>query len=92
MHLSSKDGMAIFNPLVAIADTDTKWGGALKDVWPCIWLLLCCFHLWQCWTNQHKRSLTAKDADFGSTMFSRECKILKFSMSSKDIVTVHYVD
>ena len=63
-HLSSKDSAAIFCPLVAITDTDPKERGALQDVWPCIWLLLCCFHLRQCWTNWCKRLLSAKDADF----------------------------
>ena len=64
MHLTSKDSMMIFYPLVAITDTDTKERGALQDVWPCIWLLLCHFHLRQCWINHRKRSLSAKDADF----------------------------
>lgn len=63
-HLSSKDSAAIFCPLVAITDTDPKERGALQDVWPCIWLLLCRFHLRQCWTNRRKRLLSAKDADF----------------------------
>ncbi|KAJ7116155.1 hypothetical protein C8R43DRAFT_824503, partial [Mycena crocata] len=35
-------------------DTDTKERGALIDVWPNIWLLLCKFHLRQCWTNKRK--------------------------------------
>ena len=64
MHLSSKDSAAIFYPLVTITDTDPKERGALQDIWPCIWLLLCHFHLRQCWTNRHKRLLSAKDADF----------------------------
>ena len=29
---------------------------------------------------------------FGSTMFCKECKTSKFSMSLKGIVTVHYMD
>ncbi|KAJ7110244.1 hypothetical protein C8R43DRAFT_962415 [Mycena crocata] len=32
----------------------TKERGALLDVWPNIWLLLCKFHLRQCWTNKRK--------------------------------------
>lgn len=49
-HLS-KGHDVIFCPLVVITDTDTKERGALLDVWPEIWLLLCCFHIRQCWTN-----------------------------------------
>ena len=64
MHLSSKDSTVIFYPLVTITDTDPKESGTLQDVWPCIWLLLCHFHLQQCWTNWRKRLLSAKDANF----------------------------
>ena len=49
-HLS-KGQTTPFFPIVAITDTNTKERGALQDVWPHIWLLLCQFHLWQCWTN-----------------------------------------
>lgn len=62
-HLS-KGRDVIFRPLVAITDTDTKERGALLDVWPEIWLLLCRFHLRQCWTNQRKRLMSGKDPDF----------------------------
>ncbi|KAF8574377.1 hypothetical protein K439DRAFT_1624363 [Ramaria rubella] len=48
---------AKFKPLVAITDTDTKEQGALTLVWPDIWLILCKFHIWQCWTNQRKKVL-----------------------------------
>ena len=44
-----------FSPSVAITDTDTKERGALINTWPSITLLLCRFHLRQCWTN--KRNL-----------------------------------
>ncbi|KAF8579840.1 hypothetical protein K439DRAFT_1648372 [Ramaria rubella] len=46
-----------FTPLVAITDTDTKERGALTLVWPDIWLILCKFHIRQCWTNRHKKQL-----------------------------------
>lgn len=52
-HLS-KERPEPFMPCVAITDTDTKERGALVDVWPEIWLLLCKFHLRQCWTNKRK--------------------------------------
>lgn len=53
VHLSSKSGNA-FSPYVAITDTDTKERAALIVVWPHIFLLLCRFHLRQCWTNKRK--------------------------------------
>jgi len=37
---------------VAITDTDTKECATLSVIWPSIWLLLCRFHLWKCWTNK----------------------------------------
>ena len=51
LHLSKSHP---FLPYVAITDTDTKERGALQDVWPSIWLLLCKFHVRQCWTNRRK--------------------------------------
>ena len=53
-HLSKTHLPTIFAPLVAITDTDTKERGALLNVWPDIWLLLCKFHVRQCWTNRRK--------------------------------------
>ncbi|KAI0056510.1 hypothetical protein BV25DRAFT_1893981 [Artomyces pyxidatus] len=41
-----------FEPAVAITDTDIKERGALLAVWPRIILLLCKFHVRQCWTNK----------------------------------------
>lgn len=46
-----------FQPFVAITDTNTKECGALLVVWPSICLLICKFHLRQCWTNNHKKIL-----------------------------------
>ena len=62
-HLS-KGRLVVFCPLVAITDTDTKECGALLDIWPNIWLLLCQFHLRQCWTNRRKTLMSGKDPDF----------------------------
>lgn len=53
VHLS-RGHSCIFTPYVCITDTDTKERGALIGVWPNIWLLLCKFHLRQCWTNKRK--------------------------------------
>lgn len=43
-----------FTPYAVITDTDVRERGALRQVWPKIWLLLCKFHLRQCWTNKRK--------------------------------------
>ncbi|KAF8493551.1 hypothetical protein JB92DRAFT_3127297 [Gautieria morchelliformis] len=54
--LGSQNGVP-FTPCVAITDTDTKERGALAHTWPDIWLILCKFHVRQCWTNQRKKML-----------------------------------
>ena len=43
-----------FKPFVGMTDTDIKERGALIAVWPDISLLLCKFHVRQCWTNKRK--------------------------------------
>ena len=43
-----------FTPYTAMTDTDLKERGALITVWPDIILLLCRFHVRQCWTNKRK--------------------------------------
>ncbi|KAI0764222.1 hypothetical protein BD413DRAFT_433493, partial [Trametes elegans] len=48
---------ACFEPYVAITDTDAKERGALLRAWPSLLLLLCRFHVRQCWTNQRTKSL-----------------------------------
>lgn len=62
-HLS-KFSKAPFTPFVAITDTDTKERAALLDVWPDICLLICKFHLRQCWTNYRKSALRCGGTDF----------------------------
>jgi hypothetical protein len=46
-----------FNPLVAMTDADVKERGPLSRVWPGIFLLLCYFHLGQCWKNEMNKRL-----------------------------------
>ncbi|KAM6503401.1 hypothetical protein JOM56_000344 [Amanita muscaria] len=36
---------------VATTDNDTRERTALQDIWPSVLLLLCMFHVWQCWRN-----------------------------------------
>ncbi|EPS94902.1 hypothetical protein FOMPIDRAFT_1095422, partial [Fomitopsis schrenkii] len=52
-----------FQPAVAITDTDLKERAALLAVWPSLWLLLCTFHLRQCWKNHRDRTLTASGTE-----------------------------
>jgi hypothetical protein len=55
-----------FMPHVVITDTDTRERGALQQVWTHIWLLLCKFHLRQCWTNKRKalKLVSTQDQNF----------------------------
>ncbi|KAJ3857308.1 hypothetical protein EV368DRAFT_25110, partial [Lentinula lateritia] len=62
LHLKTKFGS--FEPYSAITDTDTKERGALAHIWPQIVLLICKFHLRQCWTNHRKKILKCKAPDF----------------------------
>jgi hypothetical protein len=62
-HLS-KHSPKLFEPYVAITDTDTKERGALILVWPNIILLICKFHLRQCWTNHRKTAMRCTSSDY----------------------------
>ncbi|KAJ3729620.1 hypothetical protein C8R42DRAFT_560734, partial [Lentinula raphanica] len=44
-----------FQPYSCITNTDTKERGAVIAVWPRMILLICRFHLRQCWTNNRKK-------------------------------------
>ncbi|KAG8763646.1 hypothetical protein FRC12_008470 [Ceratobasidium sp. 428] len=46
-----------FEPLVTITDTDAKERLALLQVWPNQKLLLCRYHVRQCWTNRRSKAL-----------------------------------
>ncbi|KAJ3287842.1 hypothetical protein HDU76_007770 [Blyttiomyces sp. JEL0837] len=46
-----------FTPVVAMTDTDTKERAALLTVWPSLVLLLCWFHLTQCFKNMMTKLL-----------------------------------
>ena len=62
--LGTRQGLT-FKPLVAITDTDTTECGALTMTWPGIWLILCHFHIRQCWTNHRKKLLkVGQNLDF----------------------------
>ena len=53
--LGNKDG-SCFKPSVTITDTDTNECAALTLTGPDIYLLLCRFHVCQCWSNHHKKT------------------------------------
>ncbi len=46
-------------PQVATTDYDTRERTALQELWPSMLLLLCMFHIWQCWRNGLNRYLAA---------------------------------
>ncbi|EPQ52484.1 hypothetical protein GLOTRDRAFT_95391 [Gloeophyllum trabeum ATCC 11539] len=54
--LRTRNGI-VFEPLVAITDTDLMERGALIHVFPKIWLLICKFHLRQSWRKHRNRLL-----------------------------------
>lgn len=56
-----------FAPGTVITDTDTKERGALSIVWPNVILLLCKFHLRQCWTNKRATLLGKREESFWKT-------------------------
>ncbi|KAL0568041.1 hypothetical protein V5O48_013952 [Marasmius crinis-equi] len=61
-HLSSqRPGSERFTPRSTITDTDTKERAALVKVWPNVVLLLCKFHVRQCWTNNRKKVVGGGD-------------------------------
>ncbi|KAJ8094574.1 hypothetical protein PM082_010580 [Marasmius tenuissimus] len=58
-----------FAPYSAITDTDTKERGALLQVWPSIILLLCKFHVRQCWLNNRKKVLGGGSENLKNTFW-----------------------
>ncbi|KAF8814447.1 hypothetical protein BYT27DRAFT_7250030 [Phlegmacium glaucopus] len=79
---NSESNMA-FVPSVAITDTDTKERGALAQVWVGIILLLCKFHLRQCWKNHRKTAMRCKAIDFWKEHVRRRLQALETIASSE---------
>ena len=83
-HLGLRDGYP-FTPAVAITDTDTKERGALIRVWSDMVLLLCRFHLRQCWTNKRKtlfrisKDNEAKEAGFWRDHVAGRLRLLELA-------------
>ena len=63
LHLS-KNSETPFIPFIAITDTDTKERAALLNIRPDICLIICKFHLRQCWSNYRKSALRCGGSDF----------------------------
>ena len=75
-----------FCPFAAITDTDTKERLALVRLWPPIILLLCQFHVRQCWTNKRKKLFqSAKNEDPGKG-FWREHILNRFHSLEKTLL------
>ncbi|ESK86165.1 hypothetical protein Moror_9272 [Moniliophthora roreri MCA 2997] len=77
-----------FKPYSVITDTDYKEQGALLQVWPLI--ILCLFHLKQCWKNSRKRHLGSCQ-DFWKChvwdrLYSLECQLI--STTNHSVVTI----
>jgi hypothetical protein len=69
-----------FTPLVGITDTDTKERGALLDVWPHMHLLICRFHLCQCWTNYRKTALQCSGEEFWKDKIRNILRLLEVQL------------
>jgi MULE transposase domain len=60
----------VFEPRVAITDTDAKERGALTYTWPSIVLLLCKFHMRQCWSNK-RQAMLKRDSSLSAHVIER---------------------
>jgi len=66
-----------FSPKVAITDTDTKERGALLNVWPSIFLLLCKFHTRNAWSNKRKTLIKmGRSVNFGKQQVVSRLRVL----------------
>lgn len=71
-----KQGTRRFEPAASITDTDTKERGALLSIWPRLILLLCKFHVRQCWMNK-RTALIPKKATIWTTDVQRRLQHLE---------------
>ena len=54
-----RNQLEFLEPLVATTNYDTRERTALQEIWLSTLLLLCMFHVWQCWHNRLNRYLAA---------------------------------
>lgn len=71
MGCSPDEAKRPFEPFVAMTDTDTKERGALLRIWPDIILLLCKFHVRQCWKNKRSTLFNKQVTHWKSYLESR---------------------
>ncbi|KAJ3966696.1 hypothetical protein EV361DRAFT_766651, partial [Lentinula raphanica] len=71
-----------FEPFSCITDTDTKERGALIAVWPRIILLICKFHLRQCWTNNRKKLFRFNGPDYWKDLVRNNLYTLEVQLIS----------
>lgn len=82
-----------FQPFVAITDTDAKERGALILIWEDIILILCRFHVRQCWTNRRKQVLSKGEANIWKTITKsqlsslEEWSVISYSSALVDLLT-----
>lgn len=76
-HCSLMRDNVTFAPRVVITDTDTRERAALSTVWSGIKLLLCKFHIRQCWTNRRKKTLRKSESDFVPSLIFQRIKDLE---------------
>lgn len=70
-------GNEVFEPLVGMTDTDTKERGAMTSVWPGMILLLCHFHVRQCWKNRRKQLKLGSIASFWGQFIEQRLRDLE---------------
>ena len=78
--LGTLDGseFAFLEPQVATMDYDTCEHTTLQEIWPSTLLLLCMFHVWQCWHNGLNRHLAVVPK--GPDRLVIRCHLVKFLM------------
>ncbi|KAI0336984.1 hypothetical protein BDW22DRAFT_1295758, partial [Trametopsis cervina] len=84
--LGKRDGES-FTPYVAITDTDFKERGALIRVWGNLILLLCKFHIRQCWTNKRKNVLPRGESYWQTYLNTRLLSLEEALLNSTDRTT-----
>ncbi|KAF5367007.1 hypothetical protein D9758_003847 [Tetrapyrgos nigripes] len=92
-HLEKKFSTA-FTPTCIITDTDVCKQNALICLWANIILLLCKFHVTQCWTNSRKAKVTGKQedvikADIVKRLKSLEQRLLEMVKHEDAMLLIH---
>ncbi|KAJ3819621.1 hypothetical protein F5880DRAFT_1489367 [Lentinula raphanica] len=83
-----------FEPYSCITDTDTKERGAIIAIWPHIILLICKFHLRQCWTNSRKKLFRFNGPEYWkdlvrNTLYTLEVQLISSVEHASAIALIH---